>query len=322
MTAATRGAGAMSRSLQEATVVALLTPGCAELGLSAALATELFRFFCVRIVHPEAGPSTTIEKLWQWMLHNTDVMSEVYSLLGGVIRYSTSSAGDPLHAKTMRRLRALNKMRAFSGEAPCEEFWREPGVVLRRIAVLGVGGVHTGRWVFMARVDGASVREWAEMIALARGYCEPGETLENPSQAAGRSPAAHAAAAPAAASAPHPRGLEGVKRGLEADMDAEGIAVAGAAGGRDVRARPTVAPSASDTVDVVVRAQDGSEVHFKLKQATPLGKVMDAYCDKKSVDPAAVRFVFDGRRVSRDHTPSIHEMENGDVIDVMHALCC
>ncbi|KAG1658039.1 hypothetical protein FOA52_014351 [Chlamydomonas sp. UWO 241] len=253
-------ADATSRREQEAGVVELLSPGCQELGLSAALASELFRFLCVRFKHPDAGPSTTIDRLWHWMLLNTHVRVNVEALMGGDVQHFTSTASDPLHAKTMRRLVALNGMRAACGEPPCEEFWREPGkpgepgMELSRVAVLNARGVHTGRRVFVARGVEQSAGEFAEVVALARGFCVTGETLEqlpaqlqargleggrskvegppqhrlgvhtraHPRAPAGAGASAHAAGAGAAATVPapahHPRGLGGVKRGHEADQ--------------------------------------------------------------------------------------------------------
>lgn len=44
---------------------------------------------------------------------------------------------------------------------------------------------------------------------------------------------------------------------------------------------------------------------------------MSAFCEKKSLDPNQVRFVFEGQRVSADSTPQDLEMEDGDCLDAI-----
>ncbi len=52
--------------MQQQNAVALLSPGCVELGLPEALATELCHFLNVRARHSDAGPSSTVDELWHW----------------------------------------------------------------------------------------------------------------------------------------------------------------------------------------------------------------------------------------------------------------
>ncbi|KAG1681636.1 hypothetical protein FOA52_014145 [Chlamydomonas sp. UWO 241] len=73
----------------------------------------------------------------------------------------------------------------------------------------------------------------------------------------------------------------------------------------------------AETINVLVRDQTGGEVHFKVKPQTKFGKVMDAYCNKKAVDPASMRFMFDGSRIQKEHTPAQLDMEDGDVVDAV-----
>jgi hypothetical protein len=40
--------------------------------------------------------------------------------------------------------------------------------------------------------------------------------------------------------------------------------------------------------------QDGQEVFFKIKKTTQLKKLMEAYCERNSLDMKSVRFLFDG----------------------------
>ena len=64
-------------------------------------------------------------------------------------------------------------------------------------------------------------------------------------------------------------------------------------------------------------SQDGSELFFKMKKKTQIGKLMNAWCQRQGVNLNAVRFLFDGTRINSDQTPEGLEMEDGDVIDVM-----
>jgi len=86
-----------------------------------------------------------------------------------------------------------------------------------------------------------------------------------------------------------------------------------------------------DHIQLRVVAQDGNEVYFKIKKTTPMKKLMDAYCDRMGaprrsigeknghLDRGAVRFLYNGQRLQDDQTPEILDMEDNDIIDVMHA---
>jgi hypothetical protein len=63
--------------------------------------------------------------------------------------------------------------------------------------------------------------------------------------------------------------------------------------------------------------QDGGEVFFRIKSTATLKKLMHAYCDRQSVDPQSIAFLFDGRRLRAEQTPAELEMEDGDEIDAM-----
>jgi hypothetical protein len=65
--------------------------------------------------------------------------------------------------------------------------------------------------------------------------------------------------------------------------------------------------------------QNNNEVFFKIKRATQLRKLMDAYCQRQGKDEKTVRFLYDGVRLKPDSTPEEMEMEDGDSIDVMVA---
>lgn len=66
-----------------------------------------------------------------------------------------------------------------------------------------------------------------------------------------------------------------------------------------------------------VRAQDGSEVFFKVKRSVMWGEVMTAYCHKVGVAFEQVRYLFDGRRLRPDQTPADFDMKDNDTIDAM-----
>ena len=70
-------------------------------------------------------------------------------------------------------------------------------------------------------------------------------------------------------------------------------------------------------INIKVKAQDGTEIFFKIKRSTQLKKLMDAYCQRQGLASNQCRFIFDGERLKDDDTPDGLEMENGDEIDVM-----
>ena len=49
--------------------------------------------------------------------------------------------------------------------------------------------------------------------------------------------------------------------------------------------------------------QDNSEVHFKVKMTTSLGKLKRYYSERQGVSISSLRFFFDGRRINDDETP-------------------
>ena len=85
----------------------------------------------------------------------------------------------------------------------------------------------------------------------------------------------------------------------------------------ETEAKPAVAPANDDTVSIRVSAQDGSEVHFKIKKGTSMSKLMTAYCERQGVDRSAVRFLYDGQRVTDSDTAKSLDMDDQDVIDAV-----
>ena len=70
-------------------------------------------------------------------------------------------------------------------------------------------------------------------------------------------------------------------------------------------------------MNIVVKGQDGEEVHFKVKKTTPFKKIMDAYCTKRGLARMYIRFFIDGERIEESDTPKMKEIEDGDQIDAM-----
>ncbi|TYG79073.1 hypothetical protein ES288_D02G112500v1 [Gossypium darwinii] len=56
---------------------------------------------------------------------------------------------------------------------------------------------------------------------------------------------------------------------------------------------------------------------FRIKRSTQLKKLMNAYCDRQSVDFNSIAFLFDGRCLRGEQTPNDLEIEDGDEIDAM-----
>ncbi|KAH0706759.1 hypothetical protein AABB24_020594 [Solanum stoloniferum] len=90
--------------------------------------------------------------------------------------------------------------------------------------------------------------------------------------------------------------------------------MSGVAGGEEDK-KP--AGDQSGHINLKVKSQDGNEVFFRIKRSTQLKKLMNAYCDRQSVDFNSIAFLFDGRRLRAEQTPDELEMEDGDEIDAM-----
>jgi Ubiquitin-2 like Rad60 SUMO-like len=56
---------------------------------------------------------------------------------------------------------------------------------------------------------------------------------------------------------------------------------------------------------------------FKIKRTTPFNKLMHAYCLRQGKVLTALRFLYDGERISENDTPESLDMEDEDTIDVM-----
>merc|ERR1711990_1235301 len=74
--------------------------------------------------------------------------------------------------------------------------------------------------------------------------------------------------------------------------------------------------SGSEYIRLKVVGQDNSEIHFKVKFSTQMGKLKKSYSERQGVPVNSLRFLFDGKRINDDETPKALEMENDDVIEV------
>ncbi|XP_020877204.1 small ubiquitin-related modifier 1-like [Arabidopsis lyrata subsp. lyrata] len=80
---------------------------------------------------------------------------------------------------------------------------------------------------------------------------------------------------------------------------------------------PSLPPQILSSLPPLLLRYDGNEVFFRIKRSTQLKKLMNAYCDRQSVDMNSIAFLFDGRRLRAEQTPDELEMEDGDEIDAM-----
>lgn len=76
-------------------------------------------------------------------------------------------------------------------------------------------------------------------------------------------------------------------------------------------------PPPPEHINVKVVDDKGSEVFFKIRSNTKLGKLMDAYGERCGQPKGAIRFMFDGVKVKPDDTPKELDMNDNDRIDVM-----
>ncbi|XP_008295960.1 small ubiquitin-related modifier 1-like [Stegastes partitus] len=69
-------------------------------------------------------------------------------------------------------------------------------------------------------------------------------------------------------------------------------------------------------IKLKVIGQDNTEIHFKVKMTTHLKKLKESYSKRQGVSSSSLRFLFEGNRVSDQHTPKELGMEDEDVIEV------
>uniref|UniRef100_A0AC34RID5 Ubiquitin-like domain-containing protein n=1 Tax=Panagrolaimus sp. JU765 TaxID=591449 RepID=A0AC34RID5_9BILA len=60
------------------------------------------------------------------------------------------------------------------------------------------------------------------------------------------------------------------------------------------------------------------EVHFRVKYGTSMAKLKSYYAEGAGVNVNILRFLYDGKLISDEDTPTTLEMEDNDVIKVYH----
>ncbi|KAH9584164.1 Rad60/SUMO-like domain [Trypanosoma melophagium] len=82
-------------------------------------------------------------------------------------------------------------------------------------------------------------------------------------------------------------------------------------------AEETAVKAETPVISIKVVNADGAEMFFRIKAATQLKKLIDAYCKKQGISRSSVRFLFDGSPIDESKTPKDLGMEDDDVIDAM-----
>lgn len=67
--------------------------------------------------------------------------------------------------------------------------------------------------------------------------------------------------------------------------------------------KPEVKPETSDHINIKV-TDSSTEVFFKIRRTTQLRKVIEAFCKRTGKDTSALRFLYDGERISDQDTPA------------------
>ena len=78
-------------------------------------------------------------------------------------------------------------------------------------------------------------------------------------------------------------------------------------------------------ISIKIKDADGSEIVFKLKTTAKLGKVFDAYCQRKGAQANAFKFMYDGEILKAEQTIESAGIEDGDCIDAQITMaggCC
>ena len=56
---------------------------------------------------------------------------------------------------------------------------------------------------------------------------------------------------------------------------------------------------------IILDYQDNSEIHFKVKFSTQMGKLKKSYSERQGVPVSSLRFLFDGKRINDEETPKV-----------------
>ncbi|CEM38026.1 unnamed protein product [Vitrella brassicaformis CCMP3155] len=77
-----------------------------------------------------------------------------------------------------------------------------------------------------------------------------------------------------------------------------------------------------DHLTLKVKSVDGGrdDSFYKIRRTAPLARLMGAYEKQHGLNPASIRYLFDGEHIRSDSTPADMGMEHGDVIDAFDAV--
>ena len=65
----------------------------------------------------------------------------------------------------------------------------------------------------------------------------------------------------------------------------------------------SVALAVTEYIKLKVVGQDSSEIHFRVKMTTQMGKLKKSYSERVGVPVSSLRFLYAGRRINDDETP-------------------
>ncbi len=71
------------------------------------------------------------------------------------------------------------------------------------------------------------------------------------------------------------------------------------------------------TITIRVKEQGGEETYFKVKKSTKMGKVFEAFANRKGVQKTALRFLLDGERIGEGQSPEDLDLLENDQIDCL-----
>jgi len=71
------------------------------------------------------------------------------------------------------------------------------------------------------------------------------------------------------------------------------------------------------TLDIKTVTDNGKETYFKVGYDTPLGKLMELFCNRAGIARSQARFYFNDEVIGELETPAGLKMEHGDAIQVM-----
>ena len=72
----------------------------------------------------------------------------------------------------------------------------------------------------------------------------------------------------------------------------------------------------TEYIKLKVVGQDSNEIHFHVKMTTQMGKLKKSYSERVGEPITSLRFLFDGKRINDEETPSSMKMVCLDIIDV------